>query len=229
VFCSCGVESYYYLPEVPAGNITTSSNALASISLPVISQTYFSYFALYYRIYISYEPIANIGALAAVNSTLNADYQYLASYANTTSPTSINVASIMSSRGYQPLFFETGSGIVISDILQNPAGGNLRIEFPSSASPRPYISYPGGTATLQRSNGNGSFNPLPNRDFLNTSQLTDPFNLNSNTNADVVNASGSGGTRYAYASLYIASAGLNEQTYTPIFSIPTFVGIFRLP
>ncbi|MDR1024645.1 MAG: hypothetical protein LBL56_02885 [Treponema sp.] len=228
LLCSCGIESYYYLPEVPAGNITTSTNQWASINLPSISQSYFSYFALYYRIYISYEPMANIGTLAAVNPTLNADYQYLSSYTNTTTPISVNVASIMSSRGYQPLFFRTGSGSISNDILDT-GGGNLRIEFPISASPPPYINFPGGTATLQRSNGSGTFNPLPDRYFLNTSQLNDPSNISQTVNADVVNAAGSGAVRYAYASLYIVSAGLNEQTYTPIFSIPTFVGIFRLP
>jgi hypothetical protein len=173
--------------------------------------------------------MANIGTLATVNPTLNADYQYLASYTNTTTPISVNVASIMSNRGYQPLFFRTGSDISNDVLSTATVGGNLRIEFPISASSFPYIVFPGGTATLQRSNGGGTFNPRPDRYFLNTSQLNDPSNISQTINADVVNASGSGAVRYAYASLYIVSAGLNEQTYTPIFSIPTFVGIFRLP
>jgi hypothetical protein len=229
VFCSCGIESYYYLPEVPAGNITTSANQWASVNLPSISQAYFSYFALYYRIYLSYEPMADIGILSSVNPTLNSDYQYFSTYTNTTTPVSVNVASIMTSRGYQPLFFENASGSIVSDILDNPAGGNLHIEFPLAASSRPYISYPGGTAVLKRSNGGGTFYPVPDRDFFNSAPLSDSSNISSTLNADVVNVSGSGGTRYAYASVYIASVGLNEQTYTPIFSIPTFVGIFRLP
>ncbi|MDR2376326.1 MAG: hypothetical protein LBD96_07810 [Treponema sp.] len=228
---SCGIESYYYLPEVPAGNITTSSNQWASVNLPSISVPYFTYFALYYRIYISYEQIANIGNLGFVNTTLDSDYRYLAPYTNTSTSTSINVASIMTSRGYQSLFFET-SGIS-SDLLSIKNGGTLRIEFPLSGS-NPYISYPAsggttGTAVLMRSNGNGAFSPLPNRYFLNSGPLNDPANISSTINADVADTNSSGSNRYAYASVYIVSAGLNEQSYTPIFSIPTFVGIFRLP
>jgi hypothetical protein len=223
---SCGIEAYYYLPEVPPGNITTSANQWASVNLPGGLPTYFTYFALYYRIYISYEQIANIGNLSAVNPALDSDYRYLASYTSATSTTGVNVASVMGSRSYQPLFFETGSGIS-GDILD--AGGTMRIEFPFSAASAPYISYPGGTAVLMRSNGGGSFNPRPDRYFVNSGELNDPANISTTVNADVANASGPGSTRYAYAAIYIASAGLNEQSFTPIFSIPTFVGIFRLP
>jgi hypothetical protein len=229
---SCGIESYYYLPEVPAGNIATTANQWATVTLPSVSVPYFTYFALYYRIYLSYEQIANTGNLAVVNTTLDSDYRYLAPYTNSASSTSINVSSIMTSRGYQSLYFQTSSGGASSDLLTMTSGGTVRIEFPLAGA-NPYITYPvsAGTRTviLLRSNGNGAFNPLPNRYFLSSDTLTNPGNISATANADVVNVSGSGGNRYAYASLYIVSVGLNEQTYTPIFSIPTFVGIFRLP
>ncbi|MDR2177631.1 MAG: hypothetical protein LBP20_06260 [Treponema sp.] len=224
---SCGIEAYYYLPEVPPGNITTSINQSASVSLPGNLPSYFTYFALYYRIYISYDqPVANTGNLRDVNPVLDSDYRYLASYTSATSTTGINVASVMGSRSYQPLFFETGSGIS-GDILDT--GGTMRIEFPFSAASAPSISYPGGTARLMRSDGGGAFSPRPDRYFINSSELNNPANISATVNADVVNASGSGSTRYAYAAIYIASTGLNEQSFMPIFSIPTFVGIFRLP
>ncbi|MDR0732277.1 MAG: hypothetical protein LBF63_11455 [Treponema sp.] len=229
---SCGIESYYYLPEVPAGNITTSTNQLASINLPSISVPYFTHFALYYRIYISYQQMADTGNLGDVNTTLNADYRYFTPYTDAGASTSINVASIMTNRNYQSLFFDTGSGIS-SDLLSTRNGGTLRIEFPLSGT-SPYINYPTsggstGTARLIRSDGNGAYNPRPDRSFLDSDSLKDPANISTTVNADVVDASGSGSTRYAYASVYIVSVGLNEQTYTPIFSIPSFVGIFRLP
>jgi hypothetical protein len=229
VLHSCGIESYYYLPEVPAGNITTSANQWASVSLPQITMSYFTHFALYYRIYLSYEQIANIGDLSGVNATLNSDYRYLSTYTSSSTTTSVNVASIMSSRGYQPLFFQTASGSSISnDLLSSTSGALLRIDF-SVAGSVPAITYPGGAASLIRSNGDGVFTPLPDRYFRDTPELKNPAYINSTTNADVVNASGTGITSYAFVSLYIVSVGLNEQTYTPIFSIPTFVGVFRLP
>jgi hypothetical protein len=238
-FHSCGIESYYYLPEVPPGNITTSMNQWAAVVLPDIntayaaSANYFTHFILYYRIYISYEQIANMGNLGVVNPTLNSDYRYLSSYTDAATTTNVNVASIMSSRNYQTLFFETGSG-TINNMLNGKDGGALRIEF-SAAGSVPSVVYTNGsgapvTANLKRSDGGGAFSPRPaDRYFRNTSELYNPANIVSTINADVVNASGSGGAPYAFASIYIASAGLNEQTYTPIFSVPTFVGIFSLP
>jgi hypothetical protein len=233
---ACGIEAYYYLPEVPAGNITTSANQWASVNLPGISVPYFTHFAMYYRIYISYEQMANVGNLSVVNPTLNSDYRYLSTYTSATTTTSVNVASIMGNRGYQPLFFQTASGSISSDLLSPSSIGSItsggalvRVEFPTATGSTPYISYPGGTATLIRSDGDGTFGPRPDRYFHDTPVLKDPANINSTTNADVVNTSGTGATRYAYASLYIVSVGLNEQSYTPIFSIPTYVGLFRLP
>jgi hypothetical protein len=229
-FFSCGIDAYYYLPEVPAGNITTSANQWADINLPGNAPPYFTHFVLYYRIYLSRESQANMGNLGSVNSSLDSDYRYFSSYTNAAASTSgVNVSSIMSGRNYQPLFFEAG-GVISNDLINTP-GGSLRIEFPFAAGSDPFaIIYPGGgRAELRRSNGDGAFNPLPDRSFFNSSQLRDPVNINSTTNADVVNAGGFGDPPYAYAALYIAGAGVNEQSYTPIFSIPTFVGIFRLP
>jgi hypothetical protein len=221
----CGIDAYYYLPEVPAGNITTSVNQWADIDLPGAVPPYFTHFVLYYRIYLSNALLVDMGNLGSVNSNLDSDYRYFSPYTNAATSTSVNVASIMSNRNYQPLFFEANN--VISNDLINTSGGSLRIEFPPSGS-GPFVIYPGGRAELRRSNGDGTFNPRPDRNFLNSPQLRDPANISSNVNADVVNAGGSGAAN-AYAMLYITSAGVNEQSYTPIFSIPTFVGIFRLP
>jgi hypothetical protein len=231
---SCGIESYHYLSPVPSGNITSSLNERATIMLPSISSSDFTHFAMYYRIYISYSNRIGFSLsqndLRDINQTLYSDYSYLSSYTSTTNTTTVNIASIMSNRGYQPLYFELPSTEISSGVLTSP-GIQIQLDFPQSGSRPPYLSFSDeSTMTLKRSNGGGTFSPLPSsRDFVNTNDLNKDANISTNINADVVAPSGSGNTRHAYVAMYIASAGINEQTYTPFFSIPSFVGIFLLP
>jgi hypothetical protein len=87
----------------------------------------------------------------------------------------------------------------------------------------PSLTPNGGTAqTLYRSNGSGSFTPLPtdNRRFRNFSELR------NTQNRDV--AQGSGGN-YSYCAVYIIKRGVNPNTLTAIYSAPTFIAVFRLP
>jgi hypothetical protein len=232
---SCGIEAYHYLPPVPSGNITSSINEQATIALPAVSSSDFTHFILYYRIYISYSNRTGFSLsandLRDINPTLYSDYTYLSSYTSTTNTTTVNIASVMTNRSYQPLYFEDSSGGISSGVLTNP-GIQIQLYFPQSGDLNnpPYLSLPGARMKLKRSNGDGAFGPLPqHRYFLNTGDLNTDGNINTTVNADVAAPGGSGLTRYAYAAMYIATAGINEQTYTPIFSIPSFVGIFLLP
>jgi hypothetical protein len=228
---SCGIESYHYLPPVPSSNITSSLNQRATVLLPGISSNDFTYFALYYRIYISYSNRTGFSLsandLREINSTLYSDYSYLSSYTSTTNVTTVNISSVMGNRGYQPLYFETSSGGISNSVLNNP-GMEIYFEFPNNTPP--YLLSGTDSFPLKRSNGGGTFSPVPvDRYFRNSSDLNNDANITATANADVVKPDSSGTIRHAYVSMYIVSAGLNEQTYTPIFSIPTFVGIFLLP
>jgi hypothetical protein len=206
-------------------------NQRATIILPGISSNDFTYFALYYRIYVSYSNRTGFSLsaddLRDINSTLYSDYSYLSSYTSTTNVTTVNIASVMSNRGYQPLYFETASGGISNSVLDNP-GIEIHLEFPTNTPP--YLLRGSDRFPLKRSNGGGAFNPLPSdRYFRNTSDLNNDANITATINADAVAPSGSGTIRHAYVSMYIVSAGLNDQTYTPIYSVPAFVGIFLLP
>jgi hypothetical protein len=235
---SCGIEAYHYLSPVPSGSITSSMGDQATIALPSISSSDFTHFALYYRIYISYSNRTGISLSASdlreVNPALYSDYTYLSSYTSTsnTATTTVNIASVMTNRGYQPLYFEDSSGGISSGVLTSP-GIQIQLHFPQLVALNnfPYLSLPGNVRmNLKRSNGDGTFGPLPqHRYFLNTVELNNAGNINATVNADVAAPGGSGVNRYAYVAMYIATAGINEQTYTPIFSIPSFVGIFLLP
>ncbi|MDR2184224.1 MAG: hypothetical protein LBO80_00940 [Treponema sp.] len=211
-------------------------NEQVTISLPSVSSSDFTHFALYYRIYISYSNRTGFSLsandLREINPALYTDYTYLSSYTSTSNTTTVNIASVMTNRNYQPLYFEDSSGGISSGVLTTP-GIQIQLHFPQSGDINnpPYLSLPGNARMkLKRSNGDGAFSPLPaHRYFLNTVDLNSDGNINTTVNADVAAPSGSGATRYAYVAMYIATAGINEQAYTPIFSIPSFVGIFSLP
>jgi hypothetical protein len=115
-----------------------------------------------------------------------------------------------------------------SDVVKN-GPSDLELYFPVQTGSIPYLVYGGTTYSLYRSNGSGTFNPRPDRYFRNSSEINSGANVNSTVNADVVNKSGIYGTRYTYAALYISATGLSEPSYTPFYSIPTFIGVFRLP
>jgi hypothetical protein len=226
---SCGIETYYYLPRVE--DVSTSTNTYATIRLPDSSviPPYFRNFTLYYRIYISgsnagvssYDDVS----LRSLNPTLYSDYSALLPYTSTTTVSTANMAVVLGNRGYYPLFFQTGSGYS-SDILTTP-GAQLSLSFqPSGTILNPYLS---PSTYLIRSNGGGAITLTPDR-YFRYSGSGHYGTINSTTNTDVVDDTTSGSTKnYAYVSMYIVTTGLNEQTYTPIYSIPTFVGIFMLP
>jgi hypothetical protein len=134
----------------------------------------------------------------------------------------------MTNRSYQPLYFADTSGNIFPNALTSP--GTVYLAFLQSGT-APYLELPGNDRmTLKRSDGGGTFNPLPShRNFLNSAELNSSSNITSTINADVAAPSGSGITLHAYVAIYIATAGINGQTYTPIFSTPSFVGIFKLP
>jgi hypothetical protein len=76
-----------------------------------------------------------------------------------------------------------------------------------------------------RSTGSGTVLPA-NRYFHYDSQLHS--GISPTRNLDVADITG-GLKDNAYVSLYIVTTGLNDLTFAPIYSIPTFVGIFKLP
>jgi hypothetical protein len=107
----------------------------------------------------------------------------------------------------------------------------LVFDFSSNNYPTMAIGSAAGH-TLFRSNGNGSFNPRPTeRYFINTEELWRSENINSNTNADVVNKSGTGNSdpRFAYAAMFIAAVGVDVNTYSYIYSTPALIHVFQLP
>ncbi|GHT56476.1 hypothetical protein FACS1894109_05540 [Spirochaetia bacterium] len=227
VFLSCGIDEYYYLNPVQSGDIQLTLQERAVIHLPGVSASYFTHFTIFYRIYISdYSAPGTIqtssAVLSSINSTLASDYAAIEPSTSITSTTSntTNTSSLFRNRNYQILNYE-GHDVISS---QNTS---LILDFPIGSNPS--VTVNGNTWNLYRSTGNGSFTPVPNRYFRNTDELNSSANAISTVNGDVVNKSSLSGKRYTYTAMYIVVTGLDQQSYTPIYSIPAFIGIFRLP
>jgi hypothetical protein len=237
-FASCGIETYKYLDPVDPG-IPMTFNTTAYIALPGGQPNYFRYFVIYYRIYISNLPVnvVDTGALAQINSSLYTDYNYFLSYTNsTTAPTTMG--STFSGRKYFPLELEnasiesvldSGGGVVTLDFSAPQSRpslimGDIRSEQPGA----PYTRY-----TLSRNTRNDNTPYANNYYFVNSDDINNGDHISSDSsriNQDVEKGAQSvSGPKYTYASMYILAHGLDDTNFTNIYSIPTFIGIFRLP
>ncbi|GHT64185.1 hypothetical protein FACS1894110_03360 [Spirochaetia bacterium] len=236
VFLSCGIDEYQYLPAVPVGNITVQFNNQATIwleSLESSVRTYFTHYTIFYRIYISDFPESGTiqtTDLNKINSTLASDYRTIEpkTTSSKTTPETSTISSLF--RNYQTLSYEQGS--VETDVINSPNRNKLVIDFPQTPGSIPYLTIDDGSPwRLYRStsNGNGSFSPVPDRYFRNTDGINNSDNAIPAKNGDVANKTGITGDRYTYVAMYIVSTGIDTAAYTPIYSIPTFIGIFRLP
>jgi hypothetical protein len=235
---SCGIDDYFYLYPVPVGNIQSQSNSMAVINLPNINLQefyYFTHFTIYYRIYIS--DIQSLtwqltqNELSAINPALSSDY--LAIFPYTTSNTqnsqvvNTSISTMFRNRNYHVLALEGAD--IENDILSTSSlGRGITLDFSPTPGSIPFLLINNNARyNLFRSNGNGVFNPLPNRYFFNSSQLNSSQNATSIINADVADKNVSG-PRYTYVSMYIVATGI-DSNFSPIDSIPTFINIFLLP
>jgi len=213
---SCGIEESYFLPQVPQVNITTILNTEANIIIPPIdpSHYYATGYSIFYRIYISDSPNSLPNDRASISPSLVSDFNALESFTNPSS-TSVTSANTFSNRNYYELEFE-------NDLSLTTGGGTLRILFPNTQGEYPvvYISIPGGQESeLRRSSDVISPEPRGDLSFRNTPEL------NNSINTDVSVRSGS----YAYVSMYIVAVGYNDTQFTPVYSKPTFISVFKLP
>jgi hypothetical protein len=230
LFLSCGIEDYYYLTPVPVGNITLITNLRANILLSSMSVSYFTNFAIYYRIYISEsnesgEIQTSPTSLSNINSTLNSDYSFFNNYTTSNTMVGTSVGSLFRNRSYYPLATSAGSLDRLLD--DNSPGRMVTLNFqdaPATITLSGSPSYP-----LYRSGE--VLSPSPSdRLFYNSSDLLSSANTISTVNADVANlTNATGAQRYGYVSLYIVAVGIDLITYAQIYSNPTFIGIMRLP
>jgi hypothetical protein len=240
---SCGLEDYYYLPPVAEGDIRVEFVNQASIDLPNISTGsgayyYFTTFTIFYRIYISRVSVSSVSAnntAASTQELSNINYALLSDYTAikpstdiTNSSANTAVGSLFKNRGFYELGIE---GANIRDILFNARGSRIVLDFPTGTGAIPVLTVNGRQYSLYRSNGDGAFTPAPDRYFRNTSDINASVNVKSSINADVADSSGipASSQRYTYVALYIALEGIDDRSFVPLYSKPTFIGVLKLP
>jgi hypothetical protein len=237
ILSSCGIDDYPYLPSVPAGNVRPLQlSSGAAIDLPSISGTsYNPSFTFYYRIYLSDVEVPGMVTqedMSRINSALANDFRTLQQYTDgDESRITTIIGSAFSSRNYYTLALQ---GASIDSLLgESSSLRTVTLDFAeTSAGTVPTLLFNNNTYNLYRVSESGLMRPIPgDRYFFNTSALTSDANISTvdRTNLDIQTKSPAiSGPRYAYVSIYIVVTGLNSN-YSPIYSRPAFVGIFRLP
>jgi len=225
-FRGCGIEDYPYIEPIPSSNITQVLNNRAVIRIPnSYSDTPFTHFAVFYRIYVSDIPQASTtpNSYQAINPTLASDYSSFSSYIDSTTQVNVNMDSLFSGRGYKYLNLMDYN---INNVLSSSVLGNS-VSFDFSSSKAPTMVIGTNTYTLWRS----VLDPLPDRYFINKEELWKSENINPTINADVVNKSGiaDGARHYTYAAMFIAAVGYNTATDSNIYSTPSLIHVFQLP
>jgi len=237
---SCGLEDIPYIDYINDSSVTDNTSAV--IRLPSSSNEgyenppagYFVRFEIYYRIYISGEPLSGLIDTTAlrrqVNGYLDTDFLSFDSLTNktNTSANPSNLEKTFTDRKYFKLTLEEDN---IDNIMgRNSLGKTLDIQFSPINGVRPVLTLNSGTTyTLQRAvSGPGlNFKPEPDRYFLNHSDLYNTANVTDDINADVAtNTQTAPELRFTYVSMYIFAIG--KDYLTTIYSQPTHIGIFRL-
>jgi len=224
---TCGIEDIYFLPQVPEINIRTDFNTTATIYLPSLSSYYYAQnYIIFYRIYISDRFESGTINTPSIRSTISPSLEsdFNAIYPNTdpTNTTSGIAANILFPGRY---YFELElEGVDINNILTKN-GGNISILF-SNIGDKLVLLFNGIEYPLKRSKK--LITPKPSdKLFQNTTEINDFDNAKPINNADVSARLGVQGN--AYASMYVVAAGMNPVAFTPIYSKPTHISVFRLP
>jgi hypothetical protein len=227
---SCGIEEYYFLPQVPEG--IRSQNIGALINIPSLDPGLYYYasgYTIFYRIYLSsFLTDADISALThetrrEINPALARHYNELMAFTDPTNATLITTLGTFTSRNFFELDLD---GVDIRNLLTTN-GGSLSIQFNDFGDHPVVLSINGGTKyPLLRSNGGRGFMLVPDRHFIKTPELN---NIDQNTNIDVDREGQANDAPLAYVLMYIVAVGRNPETHSNIYSKPTFINIFALP
>ena len=237
IFTACGIEEFYYLPQVPQENISVELNSNALIIIPAISSEFYyaSGYLIFYRIYLSDVLLETINEnnFAKINPSLLSDFNFLSSYTDVTSNTILTTSATFTGRNYYELDYK-----IEIDFEMNKNGGNLSLNFPPEENAFPTATFtPSDKIQSAAENLKRSVDVIrdsqtnisePNRYFRNTVELCNNSNAVSAYNADTAPLQNKN-PEYAYTAMYIITTGQNPETFTRIYSKPTFIGVFKLP
>lgn len=232
VFTTCGIEEYYYLPQISQGTIQFNTNA--RIVLPALGSQYYyaTGFRIYYRIYLSNSPpsagtINTLQLMREISSTLESDFLNFDNFTNPANTATVPTPSTFLNRNY----FELNTELIPLSSLLSISGSNreLNIDFPANAPAYITINSNPQQYRLLR-NIDNNFTPGPDRYFFNSEEIRNYADSGSgNTvNGDAIGQQSTGTAQSAYVSIYILIAGTNPNNFQIILGKPTHLGIFRL-
>ena len=246
---SCGLEEFYYIEFIP--DVLQTSNVSVQIQLPMPSSTgyteYFSNFIIFYRIYLSNFTASSTlpGTFNDINSYMYSNYNGLYRYTDKTSTTvtSENLENIFyNSFGFFKLALE---GRDINNVLSSSSLGKTILfnfsvvtgEIPTMvlsgeepiylwrAADKPGMNFKTRPDRLDRPD---DFRCFMNYADIRNTAFAPP--VSSEFNADVAIRINETNTSLSYVLLYIAAQGVTrEPAPRPIYSQPTYIGMFRLP
>jgi hypothetical protein len=211
---SCGIEDYVYLE--PVDSVSSTGGTSARIITPNNSGTQeFRYYAIFYRVYIS--DISVAGSITTseqrytINPALSSHYNTINPYTTNDNISPSSVGTVFSSLKYYPLYVNNGSvNVPMSQLLTTAASFTIELEFPVDPL-GPYLKT-GGGAELRLRRASDGFTPIPDRRFINSTELTDENSITENSNADIEKKTGMTlPYRYTYVSMYIAAAGTDKN------------------
>ena len=238
LFCffllTCGIEDYPFIYPIPTGNVTQQLNSQIRVVIPNsnLGNMYFTHFAIFYRIYISelYESSPSESNFSVINNTLNSNYNRVSPFIGNDSMGSSAIASLFDSMRYYTLELEDDD---INSVLSTASfNRTLVIEFPQTPGSVPFLTLGTTQHRLQRSDGGGTFELMPeNRYFVNSSELRNPSNISDqHINIDITdNPNTEAEKRFTYVSMYIVALGFDPQTFIQLYSSPVFAGVLCLP
>ncbi|MCL2190599.1 MAG: hypothetical protein FWB79_01250 [Treponema sp.] len=201
---------------------------------------------IFYRIYLSgtllgADTVDSPQQRSSINTQLNADYNAAFSWADPTN-TAVNTAGVhnffINTRGF--FYLELEGASIASVLGRESLGRSITLDFPDIPGQAPRLILDAGTHVrsydLRRAGGRPlfDFEPVPNiggaLPFFNHHDLLHgPNRTNREINRDVAPQAPSGQMEHSYVMMYIAAMGASGVPPTPVFSQPTFLGIFMLP
>ena len=238
VFCaSCGLDDYPFLYPIPQANVRTEMNTSAIVDLSRYdsSNINFSYFAIFYRIFVSdMDQLApSAGNFSVINPTLAHNFNTVLPHIDNDTSTA-NMDNLFRNMRFRHLVFANAdiNGVLNSSFFDRPLEDRkLHFDFGSSQQ-NPVMRLGNDEYILMRSNGNGSFSPRPaDRLFRNTVELRSAANINDQFNADVADKANIAEALrlHTYAAMFIVAVGFNPQTLSEFYSTPALIHVFQLP
>jgi hypothetical protein len=229
LYFSCGIDAPEYI--YPIDVVSSTGVYYANIILPSGQTSEFRHYSIYYRIYLSDLLLDSITEIQRynINSELDRHFLRLNPYTTNDNVSPATISSIFNELKFFNLFVSSDriNEISLNTVLSG--SGEIQLDFTNSQGPT-FKKNSDPPLYLFRAN---NFTALPNRLFVFSNQaneLADENIISNDVNTDIQRKTDGSVLRasYAYVSLYIIATGI-DSNYSPIYSRPTHIGIFRLP